>query len=297
MSAEFSSVTIIAKHKNQYAREMLETLAIEENEATCRVTEEVKKCIGCGEKTDRDHQCTPKCKLCGGPYVTGHKECKNKFKTPYIVKRRQWERKELGLTAEKAGTGNPPPKNTAEDFPQLRPRNSRSRTPKRTAFRSRSRSAGGKAKTSWAQVAEQSGSKEMKALKEANKQQARKIAELEETIKRMAADMAAMKERKQKTEEKALAKEDEVSVEMVEEPPAKRKIPDGSRFRRPEENQDRRQEFKSLSARVDRLEEKVDSLDNRLTSMENRFMAMFTKITERLDTLTSLIPAQQWQPR
>ncbi|CAN8019468.1 unnamed protein product, partial [Ixodes persulcatus] len=97
--------------------------------------------------------------------------------------------------------------------------------------------------------------------------------------------------------EKAPAKEDEVSVEMVEEPPAKRKIPDGSRFRRPEENQDRRQEFKSLSARVDKLQEKVDSLDNRLTSMENRFMDMFTKITERLDTLASLIPAQQWQPR
>lgn len=260
-------------------------------------TPETKVCIGCGEKTDRDHQCTPKCKLCGGPHVTGDKECRNKFKTPYIVKRRQWERKELDLTAEKAGTGNPPPKKTAEDFPQLRLRDSRSRTPKRTAFRSRSRSAGGKAKTSWAQVAEQSGSKEMKALKEANKQQARKIAELEEAIKRMAADMAAMKERKQKTEEKAPAKEDEVSVEMVEEPPAKRKIPDGSRFRRPEENQDRRQEFKSLSARVDRLEEKVDSLDNRLTSMENQFMAMFTKITERLDTLASLIPAQQWQPR
>ncbi|CAN7978217.1 unnamed protein product [Ixodes persulcatus] len=260
-------------------------------------TPETKVCIGCGEKTDRDHQCTPKCKLCGGPHVTGDKECKNKFKTPYIVKRRQWERKELDLTAEKAGTGNPPPKKTAEDFPQLRLRDSRSRTPKRTAFRSRSRSAGGKAKTSWAQVAEQSGSKEMKALKEANKQQARKIAELEEAIKRMAADMAAMKERKQKTVEKAPAKEDEVSVEMVEEPPAKRKIPDGSRFRRLEENQDPRQEFKSLSARVDRLEEKVDSLDNRLTSMENQFMAMFTKITERLDTLASLIPAQQWQPR
>ncbi|KAG0425351.1 hypothetical protein HPB47_027483 [Ixodes persulcatus] len=260
-------------------------------------TMETKVCIGCGENKDRDHQCTPKCKLCGGPHVTGDKECKNKFKTPYIVKRRQWERKELDLTAEKAGTGNPPPKKTAEHFPQLRLRDSRSRTPKRTAFRSRSKSAGGKAKTSWAQVAEQSGSKEMKALKEANKQQARKIAELEEAIKRMAADMTAMKERKQKTEEKAPAKEDEVSVEMVEEPPAKRKIPDGSRFRRLEENQDLRQEFKSLSVRVDRLEEKVDSLDNRLTSMENQFMAMFTKITERLDTLASLIPAQQWQPR
>ncbi|KAG0411517.1 hypothetical protein HPB47_011345 [Ixodes persulcatus] len=32
--AEFNRVTIVAKHKNQYAREMLETLAIEENEAT-----------------------------------------------------------------------------------------------------------------------------------------------------------------------------------------------------------------------------------------------------------------------
>ncbi|KAG0443997.1 hypothetical protein HPB47_014302 [Ixodes persulcatus] len=241
-------------------------------------TPETKVCIGCGEKTDRDHQCTPKCKLCGGPHVTGDKECRNKLKTPYIVKRRQWECKELDLTAEKAGTGNPPPKKTAEDFPQLRLRDSRSRTPKRTAFRSRSRSAGGKAKTSWAQVAEQSGCKEMKALKEANKQQARKIAELEEAIKRMAADMAAMKERKQKTVEKAPAKEDEVSVEMVEEPPAKRKIPDGSRFRRLEENQGPRQEFKSLSARVDRLEEKVDSLDNRLTTMENQFMAILPQL-------------------
>ncbi|KAG0423902.1 hypothetical protein HPB47_000340 [Ixodes persulcatus] len=33
-NAVFSSVTIIAKHKNQYAQEMLESLAIEENEAT-----------------------------------------------------------------------------------------------------------------------------------------------------------------------------------------------------------------------------------------------------------------------
>ncbi|KAG0426078.1 hypothetical protein HPB47_026788 [Ixodes persulcatus] len=235
--------------------------------------------------------------VCRGCGKVGHRVDVCPTPETKIVKRRQWERKELDLTAEKAGTGNPPPKKTAEDFPQLRLRDSRSRTPKRTAFRSRSRSAGGKAKTSWAQAAEQSGSKEMKALKEANKQQARKIVELEGAIKRMAADMTAMKERKQKTEEKAPAKEDEVSVEMVEEPPAKRKIPDGSRFRRLEENQDLMQEFKSLSARVDRLEEKVDSLDNRLTSMENQFMAMFTKITERLDTLASLIPAQQWQPR
>lgn len=34
-SAAFSSLTILGKHKNPYAREMLETMAIEENEETC----------------------------------------------------------------------------------------------------------------------------------------------------------------------------------------------------------------------------------------------------------------------
>ncbi|MDD9361340.1 MAG: hypothetical protein PV344_00160 [Anaplasma sp.] len=34
-SAEFNSVTIIAKHRNQYAREMLEAMAIEDKEAAC----------------------------------------------------------------------------------------------------------------------------------------------------------------------------------------------------------------------------------------------------------------------
>ncbi|KAG0430610.1 hypothetical protein HPB47_022507 [Ixodes persulcatus] len=191
-----------------------------------KIIPEAKVCIGCGEETDQAHQCTPKCKLCGGHHITGDRECKNKFKTPYIVRRRQWERKKLspveGAKQEKAGKGIPP-KKTAEHFPLLRA--PRSRTPTRTASRSRSRSAGGKA--TWAQVAEPEN-KEMKTLREANRQQAKKIAEQEETIRRMAADMAAMKEMLQKMVNKNQTAEDEEPAENAEEPPAKRRSP-GSR--------------------------------------------------------------------
>ncbi|KAG0422987.1 hypothetical protein HPB47_001221 [Ixodes persulcatus] len=247
-------------------------------------TPEAKVCIGCREETDQAPQCTPKCKLCGGPHITGDRECKNKFKAPYIVRRRQWERKELSpvedAKQEKAGKGIPP-KKTAEHFPLLRA--PRSRKPTRTASRSRSRSVGGKA--TWAQVAELAN-KEMKTLREANRQQAKKIAEQEETIRRMAADMAAVKEMMQKMVNKNQTAEVEEPAENAEEPPAKRKSPEAGRIRRSEERQD-----KSEKA----IWEHMDWLEEGCRSMEGQFNAMFAKITDRLDTIASLIPKQQWQ--
>ncbi|KAH7941793.1 hypothetical protein HPB49_017578 [Dermacentor silvarum] len=41
---------------------------------------------------DEQHQCTPKCKICGGPHLTAGKECAHRFKMPYIVRRRRFER-------------------------------------------------------------------------------------------------------------------------------------------------------------------------------------------------------------
>ncbi|KAG0422323.1 hypothetical protein HPB47_001847 [Ixodes persulcatus] len=226
-------------------------------------TPEAKVCIGCGEETDQAHQCTPKCKLCGGPHITGDRECKNKFKTPYIARRWQWERKELspveGAKQEKAGKGIPP-KNTAEHFPLLRA--PRSRTPTRVASRSRSRSAGGKA--TWAQVAEPAN-KEMKTLREANRQQAKKIAEQEETIRRMAADMAAMKEMLQKMVNKNQTAEDEEPAENAEEPPAKRRSPEAGRIRRSEERQDKSEMV--IWERMDRLEEGCRSMEGQFNAM------------------------------
>ncbi|XP_070392071.1 uncharacterized protein [Dermacentor albipictus] len=53
-----------------------------------------KICRGCGRNNPSpDHQCEPRCRLCGKGHFTGDRRCKARYKTPYIVKRRQLERK------------------------------------------------------------------------------------------------------------------------------------------------------------------------------------------------------------
>ncbi|KAH7945304.1 hypothetical protein HPB49_009276 [Dermacentor silvarum] len=57
----------------------------------CESKEE--KCRGCGIPNPTEgHDCNPTCKLCGQPHLTGDKMCKEIFRTPYIVKKRQWEK-------------------------------------------------------------------------------------------------------------------------------------------------------------------------------------------------------------
>lgn len=81
-------------------------------------------CIGCGQANpDEDHEtrCKPKCQLCGGQHVTGGQECTNRFKTPYVVRRRRWERRQQEQ------------KECGEDFPPLRRERSVSRGPQSRA--------------------------------------------------------------------------------------------------------------------------------------------------------------------
>ncbi|KAH6939672.1 hypothetical protein HPB50_020425 [Hyalomma asiaticum] len=81
-------------------------------------------CRGCGARnTKQDHQCQPKCNLCGGEHQTADKTCKARFKTPYLVRRRRWESQRADI--------QPP----AQDFPPLL-----STTSTGPASRSRSRS-------------------------------------------------------------------------------------------------------------------------------------------------------------
>lgn len=58
-------------------------------------TPTAKTCLACGETNPKkEHTCTPKCKLCTGAHPTGDRACKAKYKTPYIVRRRQWTRRQ-----------------------------------------------------------------------------------------------------------------------------------------------------------------------------------------------------------
>ncbi|KAH8027485.1 hypothetical protein HPB51_007013 [Rhipicephalus microplus] len=41
----------------------------------------------------KQQQCKPQCQLCGKGHLTGDPSCKPRYKTPYIVKRRQLERR------------------------------------------------------------------------------------------------------------------------------------------------------------------------------------------------------------
>ncbi|KAH7977219.1 hypothetical protein HPB51_026930 [Rhipicephalus microplus] len=49
-------------------------------------------CRGCGMTALlEDHACEPKCKLCGKGHLTADRKCKEAFRTPYTIKKRQWE--------------------------------------------------------------------------------------------------------------------------------------------------------------------------------------------------------------
>lgn len=55
-------------------------------------------CFACGKPNpgaNHDGECKPHCKLCGGSHPTGSPGCSNRYKTPYLVKKRQRERKEM----------------------------------------------------------------------------------------------------------------------------------------------------------------------------------------------------------
>ncbi|KAL1483923.1 hypothetical protein MTO96_032869 [Rhipicephalus appendiculatus] len=50
------------------------------------------QCRGCEMPAPpEDHACEPKCKLCGKGHLTTDRKCKEAFRTPYTVKKRQWE--------------------------------------------------------------------------------------------------------------------------------------------------------------------------------------------------------------
>ncbi|KAH7933280.1 hypothetical protein HPB49_011164 [Dermacentor silvarum] len=52
------------------------------------------RCRGCGcDDPPVDHQCEPRCRICGIDHQTGDRKCHAKYRTPYVVKKRQWERR------------------------------------------------------------------------------------------------------------------------------------------------------------------------------------------------------------
>lgn len=111
-----------------------------------------KICRGCGLRNpDQGHQCIPKCNLCGGAHMTADKTCRARYKTPYLVRRRRWEKQ--AEQSQPLATDFPPMERRSRSRSRGRSR-SRSRSKARCRSRSTSRQRSGATdKVSWAGVA------------------------------------------------------------------------------------------------------------------------------------------------
>ncbi|KAH9380090.1 hypothetical protein HPB48_009913 [Haemaphysalis longicornis] len=51
-------------------------------------------CSVCGvaDPMEEEHECVVKCALCGKDHPTGDKQCKQRYRTPFVLKQRQWRR-------------------------------------------------------------------------------------------------------------------------------------------------------------------------------------------------------------
>ncbi|XP_042147436.1 uncharacterized protein LOC121836568 [Ixodes scapularis] len=71
---------------------------------------EKKICKICGTKVpSENHHCEPKCALCGRDHPTGDKKCRPLFQTPYLLKKRKWEKQQIQNNRRRPqkGLGNP----------------------------------------------------------------------------------------------------------------------------------------------------------------------------------------------
>ncbi|KAM7295211.1 calcium-activated chloride channel regulator 1 [Ixodes scapularis] len=110
------------------------------------------RCRGCGlERPPKDHSCEPKCQLCGKGHILGDKKCREIFRTPYVVKKKQWEQKQRQTDSSERQSRPREPKPEKgykvrdESFPRLDTRNPvepRGRSGSRANSRGRSQSRG-----------------------------------------------------------------------------------------------------------------------------------------------------------
>ncbi|KAG0427990.1 hypothetical protein HPB47_025010 [Ixodes persulcatus] len=95
-----------------------------------------QRCMICNTLNPTDgHACSPSCGTCGKAHSTGDTRCKQRFKTPYILQQRQWEKKKKQEESRFKEVDFPP-------LPKGRSR-SRSRSRSRASVRSTSRQRSG----------------------------------------------------------------------------------------------------------------------------------------------------------
>ncbi|XP_037581767.2 uncharacterized protein LOC119464989, partial [Dermacentor silvarum] len=284
-----------------------------------------KVCFGCGIANPgegHERECKPKCKLCGGQHPTGERECKNKYKMPYVVKKRQWERKMEAMQQQPDPESSPPRRASPAERPRGESKqrdSSRKRDDSkigRSASRrrpSQSRERGSCADAVKANMAEkrqppaQNAAKKIqeangveKSLRDENEKLKRRIAEQDATIKEInekVTTLIAMQQQQQQQptpaqQRKQEMTEDEPEVEVdpratiAAGPAPKRRAIEGAKERKITEK------IEKQGDRLDHLEATSKVTNERLTALEQTVQQMTTNIQS---TILNMIAQMQTQ--
>lgn len=272
-------------------------------------------CFACGTTNPKEgHDCTPKCRLCGGPHETGDKTCKNKYKTPYVVRRRQWERKmaeeqlqlraQLGsgdfpsLTSSLTSSGEAAAAGRGASRTQSKRRNSERR--QRSASRRRSQS---RDKVSWANIAKNKSKKiegnenkeedeATRAMREANEALRRENAELKATVNKMSKEIEDIK--------KMLATRTTAGTETPEMAPCGAGVGTGGGTPATPETKGPAAKKRAIESprdstvteRINSIEDRLNKIEARFDSFEARIDANFTKLEEFIKTAISTMETE-----
>ncbi|XP_077541081.1 uncharacterized protein LOC144153303 [Haemaphysalis longicornis] len=278
---------------------------------------EAKVCFACGAanpNTEHEATCKPRCKLCGGAHPTGERACKNKFKVPFVVTKRQWERKaEEQQQQQKERLPN------ASDFPPWHARReSRRRSESRQRSASRGRNASRRRtpsqrgeKITWTEVAkgassgktpsvtQRQGNEEpvtrseaIEIIKANNEKIHAKLKEHDEMIKRINEKLAILLEalvaskppesQEPRREPTPPNEPREEKREVVTEEEAARSSTDGDNGR-PTEPSHKKRVVENTKER--RLQARLDRMDEEREQLARTMNEKFNKLDERLTSV------------
>ncbi|XP_037564885.2 uncharacterized protein LOC119444583 [Dermacentor silvarum] len=287
-----------------------------------------KVCFGCGIANPRgghERECKPKCKLCGGQHTTGERECKNKYKMPYVVKKRQWERKMEAMQQQQDPESSPPRRASPAERPRGESKQ-RDSSPKRDDSKigrsaSRRRPSQSGERGSWADAVKanmaekrqppaQNAAKKIqeangveKSLRDENEKLKRRIAEQDATIKEInekVTTLIAMQQQQQQQQQqpkpaqqrKQEMTEDEPEVEVdpratiAAGPAPKRRAIEGAKERKITER------IEKQGDRLDHLEATSKVTNERLTALEQTVQQMTANIQSTIQNMIAQMQTQ-----
>ncbi|KAG0413954.1 hypothetical protein HPB47_008885 [Ixodes persulcatus] len=284
-------------------------------------------CFGCGIANPgegHERECKPKCRLCGGQHPTGERECKNKYKMPYVVKKRQWERKMEAMQQQPDPESFPPLRAPSVERPrgESRQRDSGRKRDhsKRGRSASRRRPSQSRERATWADTVKvnmaekrqppaQNAAKKIqemngmvKALGDENKKLKRRIAEQDATIQEINEKLTTLIA-KQQQQQQQLPKpaqerkqeemtEDEPEVEVdprttkAAGPAPKRRAIEGAKERKITERIEKQDD------RLDHLEATSKVTNERLTVLEQTVQQMTTNVQSTIQNMIAQMQAQ-----